>query len=384
MISDFDHPPDRRGSDSIKWGKYAGRDVLPMWVADMDFAAPQCVTDALHQRVDHGVFGYGSPPMSLAGAIVEALQRDHGWAVNPDWLVWLPGLVSGLNIVCRAVGEPGDEVLTAVPVYPPFLSAPRYSERRLTTIDLRRSEARWLWDFGRLERAVSPRSRLLMLCNPHNPVGRAWSRDELTSFAQIAEQHDLVICSDEIHCGLVLDEQMQHIPIATLAKAIEERTITLMAPSKTWNIPGLGAAFAVVSNPKLRRQVLDAMHGIVPHMNVLGYAATEAVYRHGEAWRQQLIDYLRGNATCVAEAIAGMPGLSTWQVEATYLAWIDTRPLALRDPVRFFEDAGVGLSDGADFGSPGYVRLNFGCARSLLDEALQRMHDAVVSRRIQP
>lgn len=380
MNFDFDHPPDRRGSDSIKWGKYAGRDVLPMWVADMDFAAPSCVIDALRERVDHGVFGYGSPPMSLAGAVVEALERDHGWSIDPDWLVWLPGLVSALNIVCRAVGEPGDEVLTATPVYPPFLSAPRYSDRRLTTVDLRRAEGRWQWDFGRLERAITPRSRLLMLCNPHNPVGRVFSREELTSLARIAERHDLVICSDEIHCGLVLDEQLQHIPIAMLDKAVAERTITLMAPSKTWNIPGLGCAFAVVSNPRLRRQMLDAMHGIVPHANVLGFAATEAAYRHGEPWRRELTGYLRGNAIRVEEAIASVPGLSTCRVEATYLAWIDARPLALRDPVGFFEDAGVGLSNGADFGSPGYVRLNFGCARAMLDLALQRIHDGVMLR----
>lgn len=376
----FDDPPDRRSSDSVKWGKYAGRDVLPMWVADMDFAAPQCILDALHERVDHGVFGYGSPPMSLAGAVVEAMARDYGWEINPDWLVWLPGLVSGLNIVCRAIGEAGDEVLTAAPVYPPFLSAPRYSERRVTTVDLRRVEGRWIWDFGRLERAVTARSRLLMLCNPHNPVGRAFSRDELTSIAQIAERHDLVICSDEIHCGLVLDDRAQHVPIAMLDGAVADRTITLMAPSKTWNIPGLGCAFAVVPNPKLRRQLLDAMHGIVPHVNVLGFAATEAAYRHGEPWRLDLIRYLRTNAAHVLEAIGSMSGLSTTRVEATSLAWIDTRPLALRDPVGFFEEAGVGLSNGADFGSPGYVRLNFGCARSTLDLALQRMRDAVASR----
>lgn len=380
MNFDFDHPPDRRGSDSVKWGRYAGRDVLPMWVADMDFAAPPCVIEALRERVEHGVFGYGTPTMSLAGAVVEALQRDHGWSIDPDWLVWLPGLVSALNIVCRAVGEAGDEVLTATPVYPPFLSAPCYSGRRVTTVDLRRSDKRWTWDPGRLERAITPRSRLLMLCNPHNPVGRVFSREELTSIAQTAERHDLVICSDEIHCGLVLDKQLQHLPIAMLDNATAERTITLMAPSKTWNIPGLGCAFAVVANPRLRRQMLDAMHGIVPHANVLGLAATEAAYRHGDPWRRELLEYLRGNAECVERAIAAIPGLSTWPVEATCLAWIDARPLALRDPVRFFEDAGVGLSNGADFGAPGYVRLNFGCARSVLEVALRRIHDAVMAR----
>ncbi len=380
MNFDFDHPPDRRGSDSIKWSQYACHDVLPMWVADMDFAAPPCVIETLRERVEHDVFGYGTPTMSLAGAVVEALQCDHGWSIDPDWLVWLPGLFRALNIVCRAVGEVGDEVLTVTPVYPPFLSAPCYSGRRVTTVDLRRSDSRWTWDAGRLERAVTPRSRLLMLCNPHNPVGRVFSREELTSIAQTAERHDLVICSDEIHCGLVLDKQVQHLPIAMLDNATAERTITLMAPSKTWNIPGLGCAFAVVGNPKLRRQMLDAMHGIVPHANVLGLAATEAAYRHGDPWRRELLEYLRGNAECVERTIAAIPGLSTWPVEATCLAWIDARPLALRDPVRFFEDAGVGLSNGADFGAPGYVRLNFGCARSVLDVALRRIHDAVMAR----
>lgn len=382
MSVDFDHPPDRRGSDSIKWGKYAGRDVLPMWVADMDFAAPPCVIEALHERVNHGVFGYGMPPTSLAGAIVEALDRDQGWVIDPGWLVWLPGLVSGLNIVCRAIGEPGDEVLTAVPIYPPFLSAPRYSDRRLTTVELTRTESRWVWDFDGLKRALTPRTRLLMLCNPHNPVGRVWSREELTSIAQIAERHDLVICSDEIHCGLVLDERMKHVPIAMLDEAVAQRTITLMAPSKTWNIPGLGAAFAVVSNPRLRRHLVAAMHGIVPHVNVLGFVATEAAYRHGEAWRRELLGYLRANAEYVLNTVAAMQGLSTWRVEATYLAWLDARPLALGDPVQFFEQAGVGLSNGADFGSTGYLRLNFGCSRSVLELALRRMQEAVLARNV--
>jgi cystathionine beta-lyase len=374
---DFDHPPDRRGSDSVKWGRYGGRDVLPLWVADMDFAAPPAVLAALHGRVDHGVFGYGDAPASLVDAVVESLARDHAWRIDPQWIIWLPGLVTGLNVVCRAVGESGDAVLTATPVYPPFLSAPRFSGRDVITVDLVDVGNCWQWDLARLESAITPRTRLLMLCNPHNPVGRAFTRAELTAIAEIAERHDLVICSDEIHCGLVLDERAHHVPMATLDQGIADRCVTLMAPSKTWNIPGLGCSFAVVSNARLRRRLLEVMRGIVPHVNVLGFAATEAAYRDGSAWREALLAYLRSNARCVLGAIARMPGLSSWPVEATYLAWIDARGLGVDNPARFFEQAGVGLSDGADFGAPGFVRLNFGCCRSTLEEALARMGRAI-------
>lgn len=377
MAFDFEHPPERRGSDSVKWGRYAGRDVLPMWVADMDFAAPPAVLEALRGRVDHGVFGYGDAPASLVEAIVGSLARDYGWHIDPQWIIWLPGLVTGLNVVCRAVGEPGDGVLTATPIYPPFLSAPRFSGREVITVDLVDADGRWQWDLERLEAAITPRTRLLMLCNPQNPIGRAFTRAELAGIAEIAERHDLAICSDEIHCGLVLDERAQHVPIATLGDGIADRCVTLMAPSKTWNIPGLGCAFAVVSNSYLRRRLHEVMRGIVPHVNVLGFAATEAAYREGGGWREALIAYLRGNARCVLDAVAGMPGLATWPVEATYLAWIDARGLGVENPARFFERAGVGLSDGADFGAPGFVRLNFGCSRGLLEEALARMRRAI-------
>lgn len=380
MAFDFDTPVDRRSSDSIKWGKYAGRDVLPMWVADMDFAAPPAVLDALHERIQHCVFGYGDAPQTLVQAVVESLQQDFAWDVEPSWIVWLPGLVTGLNVACRAVGEEGDSVFTASPIYPPFFSAPRFSQRTVVQAPLVLEGDVWRWDFDAVEAAITPRTRLFLLCNPHNPVGRVFSREELLEVACIAERHDLVVCSDEIHCGLVLDPARRHVPLATLGEDIARRSITLMAPSKTWNVPGLGCAFAVIPDAQLRRRFTAAMHGIVPHVNVLGYVATEAAYRHGEPWRQELIAYLQGNALRVQEAINAMPGLKTTSVEATYLAWIDARGLGEADPAAFFEAAGVGLSDGRDFGAPGFVRLNFGCSRSLLEEALARMARAVAGR----
>ena len=373
-MSSFDTPIDRRGSDSFKWGKYAGRDILPLWVADMDFAAPPAVLAALHRRIEHGVFGYGGPWPSLTESVLAHLQGEYGWSIEPEWLVWLPGLVTGLNVACRAVDG---EVLTATPIYPPFLSAPHFSGRKLNRVDLALDNNRWQWDMAAVQQATTAATRLFLFCHPHNPVGRCWSRDELLALADYAERNDLVVCSDEIHCGLILDADKRHIPFASLSPAAAQRSITLLAPSKTFNIPGLGCAFAVIPNPALRRRFEQAMHGIVPHVNVLGLAACEAAFRHGGDWQRELIAYLRGNRDRVAATMASLPGVRMAPVEATYLAWIDVRDLRLAKPAAHFEAHGIGLSDGADFGAPGWLRLNFGCPRATLDEALTRFERAV-------
>ena len=373
-MSSFDTPIDRRGSDSFKWGKYAGRDILPLWVADMDFAAPPAVLAALHRRIEHGVFGYGGPWPSLTESVLAHLQGEYGWSIEPEWLVWLPGLVTGLNVACRAVDG---EVLTATPIYPPFLSAPHFSGRKLNRVELALDDNRWHWDMAAMQQAMTAATRLFLFCHPHNPVGRCWSRDELLALADYAERNDLVVCSDEIHCGLILDADKRHIPFASLSPAAAQRSITLLAPSKTFNIPGLGCAFAVISNPALRRQFERAMHGIVPHVNVLGLAACEAAFRDGGDWHRELIAYLRGNRDRVAATMASLPGVRIAPVEATYLAWIDVRDLRLANPAAHFEAHGIGLSDGSDFGAPGWLRLNFGCPRVTLDEALTRFERAV-------
>jgi cystathionine beta-lyase len=373
---DFDTPIDRRALPGDKWGRYAGRDVLPLWVADMDFAAPPAIVDALERRIAHGVFGYTEAWPALVEAVVAGIARDHAWHVEPEWLVWLPGVVSGFNLACQLAGTPGDAVFTATPVYPPFLTAPANAGRRLVSAPLVLTGGRWEWDRHAVEAALSPGSRLLLLCNPHNPVGRVFDRDELGWLAALAERHDLLICSDEIHCGLVLDADRPHLPIAALDAATARRTITLMAPSKTWNIPGLYCAFAVIPDRELRRRYRHAMRGIVPHPNVLGMVATEAAYRDGGPWRAALLEYLRGNRARVMAAVARMPGLATSAPQATYLAWIDCRGAGLTDPAAFFEAAGVGLSDGTPFGMAGFVRLNFGCPRALLEQALERMERA--------
>jgi cysteine-S-conjugate beta-lyase len=350
-----------------------------MWVADMDFISPPAVLEALMARVQHGVFGYTLAPDELITVVVERLFDLYQWSIEPEWIVWLPGLVCGLNVVCRAVGKAGDAVLTQRPIYPPFLSAPKNQGRVVQTCNIIQQEGRWQIDFNDMQQAITPATKLYILCNPHNPCGRIFSREELAQVAEIYLRRDLVLCSDEIHCDLLLDGDKKHLPIATLSPEIADRTITLMAPSKTFNIAGLGLSFAVIPNKKLRGQVVEAKQGIVPWPNALSYTAALAAYREGEEWLQELLDYLRVNRDIVERRINAMRGLSCAHVEATYLAWIDVRPLGLENPHQFFEKAGVGLSNGEEFGGTGFLRLNFGCTRSMLEEALNRMEQAVNS-----
>ena len=373
----FNKNINRKNTGAVKWDIYNERDVLPMWVADMDFLSPPPVIQALKERSEHGVFGYTWQTDELVETVIARLKKLYQWEVNPEWLVWLPGLVSGLNVACRAIGEAGDEVLTSVPIYPPFLSAPKNQDRALKKFPMIRNGDMWEIDFETFEKAIGERSKLFILCNPHNPLGRIFTRDELHKIAALCEKHDLILCSDEIHCDLLLDANKSHIPTASLSSNFAERTITLMAPSKTFNVAGLGLSFAVIANDKLRRKFQRAMQGIVPHPNLFGYSAALAAYKHGGEWLEELLDYLRINRDMVYSRINAMPGLSTTHVEATYLAWIDARDLGVDNPHQFFEKAGVGLSNGIEFFAKGFLRLNFGCPRDMLEEALERMENAI-------
>lgn len=374
---DFDTAVSRRGTAASKWDKYGDRDVIPMWVADMDFSCAPPIIEALHRRIDHGIFGYSNPPAGLMEATLAYQEKEYGWKIDPEWIVWLPGLVVGLNVVSRAFGGAGDDVITAVPIYPPFLSAPVNASRNAVQVQMTESQGVWRWDIEALQRSITPRSRLLLLCNPHNPVGRVFTRTELEEIADVCCKHDLVLCADEIHAGLILDRDKRHVPVASLSNEIADRTVTLLSASKTFNLPALGCAYAIAANPKIREQIRKAMAGIVHHVGLMGYVATEAAYREGKPWHLALLDYLRANRELVEKSVGAMPGLRIWHAEATYLSWIDARSLPAKDPVRLFLDAGVGLYDGALFGAPGFLRLNFACPRTLLEQALERMAAAI-------
>jgi cysteine-S-conjugate beta-lyase len=384
MTYDFDTVLERRGTDSQKWQKYPGKDILPMWVADMDFRSSPQILEALHKRVEHGIFGYARPTVSEVDAVVSALQQRYSWAIDPSWLVWLPGLVCGLNVTAQAFAQPGEGVLCCTPVYPPFMTAPKNSGRESVPVPLvlRSSDRRWEIDFDALKKAVSAKTKLFFLCNPHNPVGRVFRKDELVQLAEFCLSHKLVLCSDEIHCDLILDN-LPHYPTATLGAEIATQTITLMAPSKTYNVPGLGTSFAVISDPKLRATFVKATAGIVAEVTTLGFAACEAAYRDSEPWRQALLTYLRGNRDFLLEYVAKeLPGVAVEApIEATYLAWLNVQALGLADPISHFEQHGVGLSDGGFFGEKRglHVRINFGCPRSTLVEGLKRMKAAILA-----
>ena len=370
----FDMPVDRRETSSMKWERYKDRDILPMWVADTDFTTAPVITEALQERVTHGVFGYTKRPTELNSVIQQRLQRLYQWQVEEDWMVWLPGLVSGLHLSCRAVASP--VTLTANPIYPPFRSAPVLSGGQNLSIPMTQQDGRWLIDFAALESVINSDTRLLLFCNPHNPGGTVYRREELQQLASICEQYDLLVCSDEIHCDMILEPGIEHVPLASLNPQITARCITLMAPSKTFNIAGLGCSVAIIPDQILRSRFRKVRQGVVPDVNLLGYTAALAAYRDGDEWHQQQLTYLRANRDYLLQEVNQIPGLKLAHFEATYLAWIDVSAAKLDDPVAFFEAAGVGMSAGRDFGDINFMRLNFGCPRSTLEEAIRRLRKA--------
>jgi cystathionine beta-lyase len=384
MTYDFDTLPNRRGSDSTKWNRHDA-DVLPLFVADMDFRSPEPVIRALHERVEHGYFGYVAESKELKDIICERLGRLYQWDVIPEHIHFLPGLVSGLNLAARAIGQPGDGVLVNTPVYHPFHYAIKNQERSADIAPLRymteNGSATYEIDFDAIETAITPRTRLFMLCNPHNPIGRVYQKRELEQLAEIALRHDLVVCSDEIHSDILYDGHC-HIPIASLGPEIAERSITLMAPSKTFNLPGLGCGYAIASNPDLLNRLRKAGEGIIGHHNPMGFAAAIAAYREGQPWLDELLVYLTANRDYLAAQIAEhFPAMRMSPMEGTYLAWLDCRAMDIPGvPCEFFlKEAYVGLSDGAMFGQAGegFVRLCIASPRAMLDEGLARMRKAL-------
>lgn len=378
-FSAFDRIVERSGTGSLKWTRYEGREVLPMWVADMDFTSPPEIIEALHRRVEHGVFGYSTAHPGVAEAVCGHLQRVHGVAIDPSWIVWMPGMVVGLAMCACLAGEAGDEIMTFTPVYPPFLKVHKDAGRQLITVPLAEENGRHTFDFAAMEQAVTPRTKLVMLCSPHNPVGRVWTREELDGLADFCVRHDLLIVSDEIHCDLLLEpETAPHTTALKLEGPVRSRTITLMAASKAYNIPGLGLSFAIIPDDTLRRRFAQTKNSFVAEISPLSFHATQSAFNDCEAWRQSLCRYLRKNRDRIAAFLAEKaPAVKMPLIEATYLAWLDVRALNLPQPVAHFESHGLALSNGADFGAPGFVRLNFGCPAATLEEGLKRFAAAV-------
>lgn len=377
MTSEFDQLIDRHGTNCFKWDKYKNRDVIPMWVADTDFAVLPEIQAALAERIQHPVFGYSYPSPRLVELVVERMQRLYGWQIEPQWLVWITGVVPGMYLSCRSIGAAGDRVFTPSLIYPYFQSMPSRASRQRIKVPMTQSDRRPVIDLEWMSGNLNT-DELLLFCNPQNPGGSCYREEELQQLADIVVERQAYICSDEIHCDLILDEDKRHMPIASLNEEIARRSITLMAPSKNFNIAGLKCAFAVIPDKTLRDRFGQVADGVADAVNLLGLVAAEAAYEHGDEWNRQQCRYLAANRDYLARHLNAISGLSLGPTEATYLAWIKVAELGLEDPPAFFvQQARVGLSAGAEFGDVDYMRLNFGCPRSRLQLAVDRIREAL-------
>ncbi len=396
MKYNFDRLVDRSKTDSSKWGAaesiFGGKDVLPMWVADMDFPIAQPITEALRKRTEHEIYGYTQPYPSVIEAVTSRMKRKFGWEVKPEWIVFTPGVVPALNATVKAFTHPGESVLIQEPVYHPFSAAITNNGCCIVNNQLKLTNGRYEIDFDGLENefrpkvsgmsASTPRIRMMILCNPHNPVGRVWSKSELTKMGEIVIRNDAIMVSDEIHCELLFSG-FKHVPFASISEEFAQHCIVCMAPSKTFNLAGLGASSIIIPNAKLRDRFSAARAGILPRPTIFGLVALEAAYRYGDEWLEQLLEYLQGNLDLLIKYFTErIPKIKVIPTEGTYLVWLDCRGLEMDEiSLRAFmrEKARVGLEDGYIFGASGtgFQRMNIACPRATLKEALQRIEQAV-------
>ncbi|MBK1881655.1 PatB family C-S lyase [Luteolibacter pohnpeiensis] len=377
MKFDFDKIIPRKTTGCIKYDRRP--ELLPFWVADMDFESAPEILEALHARVDHGVFGYAQAHAGVNEAVLNYLKTRRHAEVPMEHIVHLGGLVPALSLSARAFCKAGDSLMTCTPAYPPFLGVHHDAKVGLITVDHVLEDGKWTFDWEAMEEAVTPETKLFLLCNPQNPLGRVFTAEEVEKVARFCVKHDMVLVSDEIHCDLVYDESSTpHFSAVNLPAELQKNTITLLAPSKTWNIAGLAFAFAVIPDDTIRRKFTATRGHTLSEINVFAYYAGEAAYKYGEPWRLELVAYLKENRDTLVDFINNQcPGLSILEPEATYLAWIDARELGQENPAKFFEDeAGLFLQDGALFGWPGRVRFNFGCPKSVMMEGLEKMKAA--------
>jgi cystathionine beta-lyase len=376
VTSLFDLPVDRRGSDSTKWGKFASndRDVIGAWVADMDFPSDPRIIEAVKARLDEQVFGYAMTPRDFLPTIIDRLERKYGWKTREEWFVIQTGVVPSLFFASNCLGESGDGVMATRPNYHFFLETADYTGRIFQPVDCHLNHGRWEIDFDRMRNTITDRTRVFLLCNPYNPVGRVLDKNELETVADICLGNGTMICSDEIHAELVLDEDKHHIPIASLDPEIERNSITLMSASKAFNLPGIGGlSYAIIPNPEIRAAFENRCYGVATHPGALAYAATTTAFRDCDDWLADAIGYLRGNRDYLEQQIKRIGGLEMTHVEATFLAWMNVSESGLNNPVEAFLDHGVALSDGTNMGNSDFVRLNFACHRATLEEIIRRI-----------
>ena len=371
MAFDFDRPTNRLHTDSIRWDHFDSEKVLPLWVADMDFQSPSCVISALNKRVQDGIYGYTHSPNDFNQAIAQYLFEQYEWKIDPDWIVILPSVVSGLYTVVQQLTNPDEGVLIPNPVYHHLRLACSSSNRSFQEMQLRLTDERWVLPMNDLSNLINDKTKLALFCNPQNPGSTVFTQEELKQFGDFCVNNNLWICSDEIHAGLVLDQNKKHIPLASISKEISKKTITLMSLNKTFNFPGIGLAWPIAENPILRKAIQVGLHQTIPAPSLLAYTATMAAIKEGVPWRQELIKYLRGNRDLIDEKINSMHELNIGKMEASYLAWIDCTKSKHQNPYQVLLEAGLATSPGEQFNRDKFVRLNFGTQRQRLKQALE-------------
>ena len=386
-MSIFNEKINRLETASVKWEMvkdvFGAEDLWPMWVADMDFKPPQAVIDALRNRAEHGVFGYTFVPTSAMDAIEKWLKKRHGWQIHTSWLEFCSGVVQGISTAINALTKEGDKVLVQSPVYTPFFDMIAKNNRVVVNAQLELVEGRYEIDFSRLEEALKEGCKLFILCNPHNPAGRVWAEEELLRIGELCEQYDCLILSDEIHSDLIYKND-KHIPIASLSEELANRTVTFIAPSKTFNLAGLHTSVAIIKKEELRTKFHEQLtrQGFFS-LNTFGIIGMEAAYLEGESWLEELLDYLEDNMNVVAGYLAEhLPEIHLVEPEGTYLLWLDCRELGLSDEelrIRLIEKGKLALEPGTKYGpgGEGFVRMNIACPREMLQEGLDRLKIAL-------
>jgi cysteine-S-conjugate beta-lyase len=375
-MTDFDQLIDRTNTNSYKWDKYPPS-VIPLWVADMDFEVAKPIKTALEKIVEHGVIGYSSTPDELLEVIIERLRSLHNWQIKKEWIILLPGLIPGLSTSAKCISKEPYAIMTSTPVYRPFLESAEYSDNELQNIPFVWENNRWEMDFDLMQSVVNERTKMFMLCNPHNPNGRVFTESELKRLADFCVKNNIVLCSDEIHCDLILDATKKHISVATLSPEIEQLSITLLAPSKTFNIAGLGCSMAIIPNKELRDKFERTRYGMMPMLSSFAMESALAAYKYCENWRIEMIDYLKSNHDYLLTEINKIEGLSMQPLEATYLAWINYTETGNENLVKDLELNGIGVQDATIFGGKGYFRLNFATQKSRLVEAILRIKNTL-------
>ncbi|MHA2163535.1 MAG: MalY/PatB family protein [Candidatus Thorarchaeota archaeon] len=390
MVYDFETMIDRTSKNSAKWTlmkRLTGLDdLIPLWVADMDFSSPPEVVESLKERATHPIYGYTVPTDGYYNGLITWMDKRHGWSgVEKDWILYTPGVVAGFSIAIQAYSQPGDKVVIQPPVYYPFKNQILSTGRQVVENPLKIVDGYYEMDFKDLAEKIDERTKMIILCSPHNPVSRVWKREELEKLVKVCEEKNILIVSDEIHDDLILGE-IKHTPTATISEEAIQRTITLVAPSKTFNLAGLTNANAIIPNKKLREAFRSQASKGSGHNNIFGMVAQDAAYNKGEAWLEELLTYLRGNLKFLEEFIAEkIPGLKLYPLEGTYLAWVDCTSLDMNDEELnefMLKKAKLWLDEGTLFGTGGsmFMRINIACPRSILKQALENLEKAVNER----